>query len=169
MVDGKVINARYAPAFDLQSAMEMKDIEESGYRAHFFRQKMGNHLYGSTEEMKNAIGTDKSGDAKEYLNQYIKNMKASGAGGQLPSDVRQLFEGGGERDFKIINTLKDSSNPRGLTQITAKDYWQGIQKATGQKDLRTYFGEDPSTFLSSLHGDYNKLLGNVSPAQATGN
>lgn len=169
VVDGKVINARYAPAFDLQSAMEMKDIEESGYRAHFFRQKMGDHLYGSTEEMKKAIGHGESGDAKEYLDQYIKNMKASGAGGQLSSDVRQLFEGGGERDFKIINTLKDSSNPRGLTQITAKDYWQGIQKATKPEELRTYFGKDPSTFLESLHGDYNKLLGDVPPAQATGN
>lgn len=169
VVDGKVINARYAPAFDLQSAMEMKDIEESGYRAHFFRQKMGNHLYGSTEEMKNAIGTDETEDAKKYLKKYIDQMKASGAGGQLPSDVRQLFEGGGERDFKIINTLKDSSNPRGLTQITAKDYWQGIQKATKPGKLQTYFGTDPSTFLESLHGDYNKLLGNVPPAQATGN
>lgn len=169
VVDGKVINARYAPAFDLQSAMEMKDIEESGYRAHFFRQKMGNHLYGSTEEMKKAIGTNETEDAKKYLKDYIDQMKASGAGGQLPSDVRQLFEGGGERDFKIVNTLKDSSNPRGLTQITAKDYWQGIQKATQQDKLLGYFGTDPSTFLESLHGDYNKLLGNVPPAQATGN
>ena len=169
VVDGKVINARYAPAFDLQSAMEMKDIEESGYRAHFFRQKMGDHLYGSTEEIKKAIGHGKPDGAEEYLNTYIDKMKASGAGGQLSSDVRQLFEGGGERDFKIVNTLKDSSNPRGLTQITAKDYWQGIQKATQQKDLITYFGQDPSTFLESLHGDYNKLLGNVPPAQATGN
>lgn len=165
----KSLSARYAPAFDLQSAMEVKDIQESGYRAHFFRQKMGDHLYGSTEEIKEAIGHGESGDAKEYLNTYIDNMRASGAGGQLSSDVRQLFEGGGERDFKIVNTLEPSSNPIGMTEITTKDYWQGIQKATQQNKLLSYFGKDPSIFVSSLHEDYDKLLGNVPPAQATGN
>lgn len=165
----KSLSARYAPAFDLQSAMEVKDIQESGYRAHFFRQKMRDHLYGSTEEIKEAIGHGESGDAKEYLNTYIDNMRASGAGGQLSSDVRQLFEGGGERDFKIVNTLEPSSNPIGMTEITTKDYWQGIQKATQQNKLLSYFGKDPSIFVSSLHEDYDKLLGNVPPAQATGN
>ena len=168
-VDGKVLSVRYAPAFDLQSAMEVKDIQESGYRAHFFRQKMGDHLYGSTEEIKKAIGDGKSGDAKEYLDQYIKNMKASGSGGQLPSNVRQLFEGGGERDFQIVSSSGESPSARGMTEITTKDYWEGLKTATRQDKLRPYFGTDASTFLTSLHGDYDKLLGNVSPAQATGN
>lgn len=168
-VDGKVLSVRYAPAFDLQSAMEVKDIQESGYRAHFFRQKMGDHLYGSTEEIKKAIGDGKTDDAKRYLNTYIDNMKASGPGGQLPSDVRQLFEGGGERDFQIVNSSGESPSARGMTEITTKDYWEGLKTATRQGKLRPYFGTDASTFLTSLHGDYDKLLGNVSPAQATGN
>ena len=96
-------------------------------------------------------------------------MKASGAGGQLPSDVRQLFEGGGERDFQIVSASGESPSARGMTEITTKDYWEGIKTATRQGKLRPYFGDDASTFLTSLHGDYDKLLGNVSPAQATGN
>ena len=167
--DGKTLSVRYAPAFDLQSAMEVKDIQESGYRAHFFRQKMGDHLYGSTEEIKKAIGHGKPDGAEEYLTTYIDNMKASGAGGQLPSDVRQLFEGGGERDFQIVSASGESPSARGMTEITTKDYWEGIKTATRQGKLRPYFGDDASTFLTSLHGDYDKLLGNVSPAQATGN
>ncbi|MBP2624333.1 hypothetical protein [Streptococcus oricebi] len=156
--ENKVV--RYAPEYDLQSALEIHDLEQNGLRGYIYRTEVEKaQEEGASIDKAIKTGWDrvdgfekasKNSQTSRAYTAKVKNFLAGEGNGQVHLEVEK------ERaPWDFLPESKEEQEKR----VTVSEFWNGIKEATGSTGLASYLGDGPDGTLNNLAGHYSHLIG----------